>query len=56
MAPLFGSMKASSLSMDVLFPESYEASKKTIARDFVAFGIAIVIGTVGLALLLNTIA
>lgn len=32
--------------LDLLFPESYEASKKEIARDFVYFGFLIVASVV----------
>lgn len=38
--------------LDTLFPESYEASKKEIARDFVFFGFLIV-GSVLFAATLN---
>ena len=35
----------------VLFPESYEASRREVARDFVMFGLLIVGGIVFLAML-----
>lgn len=42
------------MPVHVLFPEQYEASKRTIAKDFVFFGIAIA-GTIVLAAMVHLV-
>lgn len=40
---------ASALPADVLFPEAYEESKRTLVRDFAFFGSVIVLSVVAVA-------